>query len=230
VIVDRPLTVGRLVAKLATVVVLFVLVLLVPAGTWRWAAAWGFMALYLAFALPVGIWLYRTNPGLLAERVDWTKRAPKAWDRALLAGLIPAFVATYVLAGLDFRFGWSTVPTGLRAAAFVVVGAFYLLLFLVLRENAFLKRTVEVSPETGHRVVTTGPYAVVRHPMYAGYVWWLLAVPLALGSWPALAPAALIAVGVLVRTVLEDRTLHAELPGYPEYAARVRWRLVPGVF
>ena len=227
---DRPLTVGRLVAKLATVVVLFVLVLLVPAGTWRWAAAWGFMALYLTFALPVGIWLYRTNPGLLAERVDWTKRAPKAWDRALLAGLIPAFVATYVLAGLDFRFGWSTVPTGLRAAAFVVVGAFYLLLFLVLRENAFLKRTVEVSPETGHRVVTTGPYAVVRHPMYAGYVWWLLAVPLALGSWPALAPAALIAVGVLVRTILEDRTLHAELPGYPEYAARVRWRLVPGVF
>ena len=227
---DRPLTVGRLVAKLGTVIVLFVLVLLVPAGTWRWPAAWAFMALYLAFALPVGIWLYRTNPGLLAERVDWTKRAPKAWDRALLAGLIPAFVATYVLAGLDFRFGWSTVPTGLRAAAFVVVGAFYLLLFLVLRENAFLKRTVEVSPETGHRVVTTGPYAVVRHPMYAGYVWWLLAVPLALGSWPALAPAALIALGVLVRTILEDRTLHAELPGYPEYAARVRWRLVPGVF
>ena len=227
---ERPLTVGRLVAKLATVIVLFVLVLLVPAGTWRWAAAWGFMALYLAFALPVGLWLYRTNPGLLAERVDWTKRAPKAWDRALLAGLIPAFVATYVLAGLDFRLGWSTVPTGLRTAAFGVVGAFYLLLFLVLRENAFLKRTVEVSPETGHRVVTTGPYAVVRHPMYAGYVWWLLAVPLALGSWPALVPALLIAAGVVVRTVLEDRTLHAELPGYPEYAAKVRWRLLPHVF
>ena len=144
---DRPLTVGRLVAKLATVIVLFVLVLLVPAGTWRWAAAWGFMALYLAFALPVGLWLYRTNPGLLAERVDWTKRAPKSWDRALLAGLIPAFVATYVLAGLDFRFGWSTVPTRLRAAAFVVVGAFYLLLFLVLRANAFLKRTVAYPPQ-----------------------------------------------------------------------------------
>jgi protein-S-isoprenylcysteine O-methyltransferase Ste14 len=103
-------------------------------------------------------------------------------------------------------------------------------MFLVLRENAFLKRTVEVSPETGHRVVTTGPYAVVRHPMYAGYVWWLLAVPLALGSLPALVPAILIAAGVVVRPVLEARTLHAELPGYPEYAARVRWRLLPGVF
>ena len=227
---ERPLSVARLVAKLATVIVLFVLVLLVPAGTWRWPAAWAFMALYLAFALPVGIWLYRTNPGLLAERVDWTKRAPRAWDRALLAGLMPFFVATYVLAGLDFRLGWSSVPPAARAAAFVVVGAFYVLMFLVLRENAFLKRTVEVSPEAGHRVVTTGPYAFVRHPMYAGYVWWVLAVPLALGSLPALVPALLIAAGVVVRTVLEDRTLHAELPGYAEYAARVRWRLLPGVF
>jgi protein-S-isoprenylcysteine O-methyltransferase Ste14 len=228
--VDRPLTVGRLVAKLATVVASFVLVLLVPAGTWRWPAAWAFLALYLAFAVPVGIWLFRANPGLLAERIDWSKRAPKAWDRALLAGLVPLFVLTYVLAGLDFRLGWSSVPPALRAAAFVVVAAFYPLLFFVLRENAFLKRVVEVSPQAGHRVVTTGPYAFVRHPMYAGYVWWLLAVPLALGSLPALVPAILIAAGVVVRTVLEDRTLHAELPGYPEYAARVRWRLLPGVF
>jgi protein-S-isoprenylcysteine O-methyltransferase Ste14 len=79
-------------------------------------------------------------------------------------------------------------------------------------------------------VVTTGPYAVVRHPMYAGYVVWLLAVPLALGSLPALVPAAVLAAAILARTVLEDRTLHSELPGYPEFAAKVRWRLLPGVF
>jgi protein-S-isoprenylcysteine O-methyltransferase Ste14 len=228
--VDRPLTVGRLVAKLATAIALLGLALLVPAGTWRWPAAWGFIGLYLAFAVPVGIWLFRTNPALLASRIDWTKRAPKAWDRALMAAYVPVFVATYVVAGLDFRLGWSDLPPTLRAFAFVLVGAFYPLLFLVLRENAFLSRVVEVNPEAGHRVVTTGPYAVVRHPMYAGYIVWLVATPLALGSLPALAPALLIAGGILVRTVLEDRTLHAELPGYPEYAARVRWRLVPGVF
>jgi protein-S-isoprenylcysteine O-methyltransferase Ste14 len=228
--VDRSLTVGRLVTKLATAIGMFVVVLLVPAGTWRWPAAWGFIGLYLAFAVPVGVWLFRTNPALLAERIDWTKRAPKAWDRALMAAYIPVFVATYVAAGLDFRLGWSHVPPTLRAVAFVLVGAFYPLLFLVLRENAFLSRVVEVHPEAGHRVVTTGPYAVVRHPMYAGYVVWLVATPLALGSLPALVPALLIACGILVRTVLEDRTLHAELPGYPEYAAKVRWRLVPGVF
>ena len=225
-----PLTPGRLVAKTVIVVALFALVLLVPAGTWRWPAAWVFLSLYLVFAVPVAIWLFRTNPGLLAQRLDWTRRAPKAWDRVLMAGLIPAFVATYVLAGLDFRLGWSDLPPAVRAVAFVLMGAFYVLLALVLRENAFLSRVVEVHPEAGHCVVSTGPYAVVRHPMYAGYIVWLLAVPVALGSLPALAPAALLAAGVVVRTVLEDRALHAELPGYPEYAARVRWRLLPRVF
>jgi len=228
--VAPPLTPGRLVARLASVVTLFVLVLLVPAGTWRWPAAWVFLALYLAFAVPVATWLFRTNPALLAERLDWTKRAPKRWDRLLMAGLIPVFVAVYALAGLDFRFGWSDVPPAVRAVAFVLVGAFYALLALVLRENAYLSRVVEVRPEAGHRVVSTGPYAVVRHPMYAGYIVWLLAVPIALGSLPALAPATLLAAAILARTVLEDRTLHAELPGYPEYAAKVRWRLLPHVF
>jgi len=228
--VAPPLTAGRLVAKLFVVVALFVLVLLVPAGTWRWPAAWVFLALYLAFAIPVATWLFRTNPGLLAQRLDWTQRAPKRWDRLLMAGLIPVFVAVYALAGLDFRFGWSDVPPAVSAVGFVLVGAFYVLLALVLRENAFLSRVVEVHPEVGHHVVSTGPYAVVRHPMYAGYIVWLLAVPVALGSLAGLAPAALLATAIVVRTVLEDRTLRAELPGYPEYAARVRWRLLPRVF
>ncbi len=225
-----PLTPARLVVKLAAAVLLFVLVLLVPAGDWLWPAGWALIALYLAFALPVGTWLWRRNPELLAQRVDWARRGPKAWDRALMTGLLPAFVAEYVTAALDHRFGWSHVPGGLRAVAFVVVAAFYGLMFLVLRENEFLSRVVEVRALAGHRVVSTGPYAVVRHPMYAGYALWVIASAVALGSLPALAPALLIAVGVVVRTVLEDRTLHAELPGYAEYASRVRWRLVPRVF
>jgi protein-S-isoprenylcysteine O-methyltransferase Ste14 len=228
--VERPLTAGRVVVKLAMVMAFFGLTLLVPAGTWRWTAAWAYAAVYLAFAVPVGVWLFRTNPALLAQRIDWTKRAPKAWDRTLMAGLVPAFVAQYVVAGLDYRFGWSHLPTAVRVAAFALVAAFYVLLFLVLRENAFLSRVVEVNPQAGHRVVTTGPYAWVRHPMYAGYVVWVLAAALALGSLPALVPALLIAAGVVVRTVLEDRTLRAELPGYADYASRVRFRLVPGVF
>lgn len=225
-----PLTPGRLVVKLVAMVCLLALVLLLPAGDWFWPAGWCFVALYLVFAVPVGAWLLRTNPDLLARRIDWTRRAPRAWDRVLLAGLLPAFVAQYVVAGLDYRWGWSAIPVSLRAAAFAVVAAFYGLLFLVLRENAFLSRVVEVNPQAGHRVVSTGPYRVVRHPMYAGYVLWVLASAIALGSLPALAPALLIAAGVVVRTVLEDRTLRAELPGYDEYAARVRWRLLPGVF
>jgi protein-S-isoprenylcysteine O-methyltransferase Ste14 len=178
----------------------------------------------------VGVWLFRTNPAFLARRLDWTRRAPKKWDRVLMAAYTPVYVAVYALAGLDFRWGWSDVPSGLRAAAFVLVTAFFVLFVFILRENAFLSRVVEVRPEEGHHVVTTGPYAVVRHPMYAGYIVALVATPVALGSLPALLPAALLAVGIVVRTVLEDRTLHAELPGYPEYAAKVRWRLLPHVF
>jgi len=225
-----PLTAGRAVVKFVFAVTLLALVLLVPAGTWRWPAGWLFIGLYVAFAVPVGVWLLRTNPGLLARRFDWATRAPKKWDRILMAAYLPVYVAVFVLAGLDFRHGWSGMPPLLRAAAFVLIAAFYVLLTLVLRENAFLSRVVEVHPEAGHHVITTGPYAVVRHPMYAGYFVWLLAAPVALGSLWALLPAALVAAGIVVRTVLEDRTLHAELPGYPEYAARVRWRLLPHVY
>jgi protein-S-isoprenylcysteine O-methyltransferase Ste14 len=225
-----PVTAGRAVIKLAFAVALLALALFLPAGTWRWPAAWGFIGLYVAFAVPVGLWLLRTNPELLARRFDWTKRAPKRWDRALMAAYIPVYVAVYVLAGLDFRHGWSDVPTVLRALAFVPVGAFYVLLALVLRENAFLSRVVEVHPEAGHHVITSGPYAVVRHPMYAGYIVWLVATPLALGSVLALAPAGLVAAGIVARTVLEDRTLHAELLGYSAYATKVRWRLLPRIF
>ena len=225
-----PLTAGRAGVKFVFAVTLLALVLLVPAGTWRWPAAWSFIGLYVAFAVPLGAWLLRTNPDLLARRFDWAQRAPKKWDRVLMAAYMPVYVAVFVLAGLDFRYGWSDIPTVLRAAAFVAIGAFYALLVLVLRENAFLSRVVEVHPEAGHHVITTGPYAVVRHPMYAGYIVWLLAAPVALGSLWALLPAALVAAGIVVRTVLEDRTLHAELPGYPEYAAKVRWRLLPHAF
>jgi protein-S-isoprenylcysteine O-methyltransferase Ste14 len=225
-----PVTAGQAVVKFVSALTLLALVLFLPAGTWRWPAAWAFIGLYIAFAVPVGIWLLRTNPDLLARRFDWAKRAPKKWDRILMAAYIPVYVAVYVLAGLDFRLGWSDLPTVLRAVAFVPVGAFYVLMALVLRENAFLSRVVEIHPEAGHRVITTGPYAVVRHPMYAGYIVWLLATPVALGSVPALVPAALVGAGIVVRTVLEDRTLHAELPGYPEYASKVRWRLLPHVF
>jgi len=220
----------RVLVKLVFAVTVLALVLLVPAGTWRWPAAWLFIGLYIAFAVPVGVWLLRTNPVFLARRLDWTRRAPKKWDRILMAGYTPVYLAVYVLAGLDFRWGWSGVSAGFRTAAFVLVAAFFVLFVFILRENAFLSRVVEVRPEEGHRVVTTGPYAVVRHPMYAGYLVALLATPAALGSLPALVPAALLAAGIVVRTVLEDRALHAELPGYPEYAARVRWRLLPHVF
>lgn len=222
--------VARLFARFGLTMTLFGLALFAPAGTWDWTAAWLYVGLYVAFAIPVGAWLFRTHPALLAQRLDWGRRAPKGWDRALMAALLPVFAALYVTAGLDRRFGWSQVGLPAQAMAFALVGCFYVLLALVLRENSFLSRVVEVHPEAGHRVVTTGPYAVVRHPMYAGYLVWMLATPVALGSWPALAPASVMAAAMIVRTLLEDRTLHAELPGYAEYAARVRWRLLPGVF
>jgi len=169
-------------------------------------------------------------PQLLAERLN-PSRASKKWDKAIMGFVGVLVLAGYVIAGLDERYGWTTsiTPT-LQWAALILTAAGYALTVWATASNAFFSLIVRIQTERGHTVATGGPYRFIRHPSYLGQIVQYLAMPVMLGSgWAALTGAA-TALLILMRTALEDGTLQTELPGYKEYAADVRFRLIPGVW
>jgi protein-S-isoprenylcysteine O-methyltransferase Ste14 len=192
---------------------------------------WLYLGLYL-LDLALTLLLVR-DPELMEERRQGRRRqGAKSWDQLLSSVPAAGGLLTLVVAGLETgRFQW-TQPLALwvhlLGLALQIISAGVLL--WSMRANRFFSAIVRIQSERGHRVVSRGPYRFVRHPGYAGMILWLLSAPLLLGSLWGLLPAALSAALMLVRTALEDRTLRAELPGYPEYAQRVHWRLLPGVW
>jgi protein-S-isoprenylcysteine O-methyltransferase Ste14 len=199
------------------------------AGTLLWPAAWAYLILQFSFSGALGAWLYRHNPALLEQRLQLTKRTALPRDKLIMAGGMVLTVPYLVLPGVDaVRFGWAPVPKLLQLAAFLGIVTGLAVLAWVMRENTYLSRFVEIQP--GQRVITSGPYRYVRHPLYAAMSVYTVCVPLALGSFWGMLPAAALLVLLVVRTVLEDRTLLRDLPGYREYAERVRFRLVPGLW
>lgn len=216
----------------AIVVLLLVMdaLLFVSAGRMDWPGPWLLSALYGLFLLVFAVWATLRAPELLKER---SRRAEnvKGWDKLILNLYTLALLALLVVAGLDAgRFRWSEMPPPVQLAgalAMVPLGAW---LLWVSQANAYLSRYARIQDDRGQQVVSTGPYRYVRHPMYAAVIPFVLCVALVLGSWWALVPGAVIVVLFVIRTALEDRMLQAELPGYVEYARRVRFRLLPGVW
>jgi protein-S-isoprenylcysteine O-methyltransferase Ste14 len=210
------------------------LLFLLAAGTWRWWEAWALTGIYFAYGVIATAWLKRHDPQLLRERLKGSAVQPgqKGWDRIVMLLMVVVGVAMMIVPGLDVvRFGWTErLPTAVELAALVVHVPCFLLVGAVLRENTYLSPVVKIDEARDHEVITTGPYAVVRHPMYAAIIPIILALPLALGSRWGLLPAALMVILLIVRTVLEDRMLHAELRGYAEYAQVTRYRLIPGIW
>mgnify|MGYP001233304636 CR=1 FL=1 len=201
--------------------------LLGAAGRWNWWEAWAVTAVFFAYFLASGMYLVRHNKALLEKRLD-TKLSPHAWDRVFTVVSGVFFLVEFVGCGLDERFGWSTVPPWARLVGLVVMTLSLVVVFLVTRENTFLARVVVL--QEGQQVITTGPYAVVRHPMYAAFVWMMPAFALALDA-PSMLPVAACILGTLVfRTVREDAFLHRGLQGYASYAQQTRYRLLPGVW
>ena len=190
--------------------------------------AWAYLG---TLALNTCIIFSLVDPELLEERGQFRRHA-RPWDLAILiliAQVGPA--AMLLVSGLDIRFAWSDpVPPVLRVAACVAIVLGLLLGDWAMLSNRFFSAIVRIQKERGHTVVTTGPYRFVRHPGYLGAILHSFALPLLLGSVWGLIPAAVVVVGILVRTIVEDRVLLAQLEGYPEYARRVRFRLLPGVW
>jgi protein-S-isoprenylcysteine O-methyltransferase Ste14 len=176
------------------------------------------------------IWTKRRDPSLLKERISPQKNV-KAWDKRILRIYSLFLAALPIVAGLDaVRFRWSRLPLGLNVLGFAGLVLTMLLAFWATRENTFASSVVRIQTDRGHRVCSTGPYAHVRHPMYIAVILMAVSLPPALGSRYAFIPAVIIVGLFILRTALEDKTLQEELPGYKDYAQKVRFRLIPGVW
>ena len=207
-------------------VVILPALLILPAGTLAYWEAWAFLAIILIpMALTTAILLAR-DPELLERRMRAREKDPAQGRIVALAGIV--FLALLLIPAFDRRFGWSHVPLPAVIAADVVVLVAFGLFVRVLRENRSASRVIEVQP--GQRVVATGPYAVVRHPMYTAVALLSLATPVALGSWWAFIPAGLLLVVLEERIKHEERVLTTELPGYRDYMKTTVYRLIPGVW
>lgn len=209
--------------KMVSGMLLMGLVLFLPAGTWRYPGGWLFCGLLFVPMLVLGAVLLWKAPELLEKRLN-TKETEKAQIAVVTAAAL-LFIAAFVAAGLDFRYGWTRVPTWLVIGAAVLQLLAYALYGEVMRENAYLSRTVEV--QENQKVIDTGLYGIVRHPMYTATILLFLAMPLVLGSWISFGIMLLYPVIILLRIRNEEKVLEAGLEGYREYKQKVRYRLIP---
>jgi len=220
----------RLVVSVGWSLLIFVLCLFLPAGTLAWPRGWLYFVVTVAASIVITVYLKRVNPDVVAARVN-RHQGTKGWDLVLLGLFLPALVSILPVAALDDgRFHWFAVPWWVCGIGYLLLIAGMVGLTWAESVNKFFEPTVRIQIDRGHRVIDFGPYAMVRHPGYVSGFLVFFGTPLCLGSLWALIPAVLACLLLVVRTILEDRTLRTELPGYAEYAQRVRYRLIPGVW
>lgn len=214
---------------LVAVTVIMGLLIFVPAGTTRYWQAWLFLALYFAMSAIMTVYAMQNDRELLARRMRGGPGAEKETSQKIIMSIASlAFVACLVVPALGVRFGWAEVPPYLAIAGDVLVALFFFVAFLAFRENSFASATIELASD--QKVISSGIYGTIRHPMYAGGLALFAGMPLALGSYWGLL-AFVVALPALVWRLLdEERFLAKNLPGYTGYCAKVRWRLIPGVY
>ena len=212
-----------------SVLVLFVvmaLLLFVPAGTLDYWQAWTFLVVYFTGCLAITLYLVKKDPELLQRRMSGGPFAEKQAAQKIIMSLVSLeFIGLIVVPALDHRFGWSQLPSSVALAGDVLVALGFLAVAFVFRENSFSSATIELA--SNQKVISSGPYAWVRHPMYAGGLVMLLGIPVALGSWWGLLVATAIIPALIWRLIDEERFLDRNLPGYLEYRHKVRYRLIP---
>jgi protein-S-isoprenylcysteine O-methyltransferase Ste14 len=205
------------------------LLLFVPAGTIHYWQAWTYLAVYFGSAVLITLYLMKKDPALLARRMRGGPGAEKEKTQKIIMVFVSIlFIALPVVTGFDHRLGWSRVPALIVLAADILIAAGFYIVFLVYRENPFTAATIQV--EKDQKIISTGLYAIVRHPMYSGALLTLLATPPALGSWWGLLVFIPMLPLLFWRMFDEEKFLSKNLPGYTEYCERVRSRLIPGIF
>ena len=203
--------------------------LFIPAWTLNYGRAWAFLTVFGAATLAITLYLMKNDPKLLERRVYAGPSAEKEMGQQIVQSITAAgFIAGLVVPALDHRLHWSWVPLSVSAAGDILVAAGFLVIFFVYQENSFASATIELASD--QEVISTGPYALVRHPMYLGGFIMFVGIPLALGSWWGLLVFTLMIPAIVWRLLDEERFLARNLEGYSEYLSRVRYRLIPFVW
>ncbi len=216
----------RIIARLLALPAVVYLLLFLPAGTFDFWQVYVYFGVILTLALGAMAYFLKHDPELLERRLR--TREKQGTQQAVVFSLLIVVLLGIVMPGLDRRFGWSEVPTVVVLLADAVVAASYLFTALVMKTNSYASRIVEV--EEDQRLVRTGPYAVVRHPMYASAAVMFFATPIALGSWWGLLPMAVVPMILVPRILNEEKVLRGGLEGYNDYCDEVRWRILPLVW
>lgn len=223
----------KVIFQLVIVVIILPLLPILISWRWNWWEAWVFaLILFLGFILS-RLLAARKHPGIIAERTNsFQGEGAKSWDKFLAPVMALGGIVVPLLVGLDERFNWSPQPFSLpiKITAIAVMVLAYVFSSWAMIENAYFSGIVRLQTDRGHTVCSSGPYRWVRHPGYVGAVWSYLAMPFLLDSIWALIPVGVLLVVTIIRTKLEDQTLQAELPGYSDYAAKVKYRLFPGIW
>jgi protein-S-isoprenylcysteine O-methyltransferase Ste14 len=219
----------RALAGLVQLLVIMAVLIFVPAGTLDYPRAWTFLAVFFTPVLAITIYLMKNDPKLLERRISAGPGAEKEKGQKIIQFLaMTDFIAVMLVPAFDHRFAWSSVPPGLVVAGDIIVVLGFLIVFLVFKENTFTSAIIELSTE--QKVISTGPYALVRHPMYIGALIMLVGVPLALGSWWGLLTVVPMTLVIVWRLLDEEKFLAKNLAGYSEYQNAVRYRLLPLVW
>jgi protein-S-isoprenylcysteine O-methyltransferase Ste14 len=222
----------RVIVQTTTWLAFMGVILFVAAGNWRWTEGWAFLAIFAAGSVVFCAWLLRRDPALLAARMgSLVQKDQPLWDKIFMSAAMVGWNVWLVFMALDAqRFHWSHLPVWLQVIGGALVIAGFLAVMPAFRANSFAAPVVRVQGERGQRVIDSGPYALVRHPMYAAAMLYLIGLPLLLGSWYGLIGTAIIMLAISWRATREEQTLKRDLSGYDAYMARVPWRLIPHVW
>jgi protein-S-isoprenylcysteine O-methyltransferase Ste14 len=223
---ERSALVRKLIVRFSFIPLFIGLCTLLPAGTFNYWQVYVYFSILVVPMIFVLIYFLKRDPKFLERR---TKGTEKVKEQKLIQIInLPVFIAAFIIPGLDRRFGWSDVSPGLIIATDAVILGGYLLIFMVFRQNSYASRIVEIDQK--QKVITTGLYSIVRHPMYFGVIIMYLPTPLALGSWWGLIPMAVLPVSLVLRIINEEKVLKENLEGYKEYCLKTRYRLIPYIW
>ncbi len=215
-------------------------ILFLSAWTIKWFEGWMWILVFLIYAVILTYYLLKYDVELLKKRTTF-KLPEHKWERYILLGFISTIGPVWIIPGLDYQLNWSpnqstgfmswtNIPWWIELIGLVGVVISLIIMYNIMRHNTFLTPTAEIQENEEHKVITTGPYRVVRHPMYSAFILFMMSVPLLLGSYYALIPGVISAALFVVRTVFEDRMLQKELDGYSVYTKKTRYKLIPGIW